>query len=84
MLQSILNSMFGCSHQRTTFPMTPLRKSNGTYVACLDCGKEFTYDWKTMRVGGPVSAPERIAVPASVSLAKTDRRASSIVGQART
>ena len=24
---------------------------NGTYVACLDCGKEFAYDWKSMRIG---------------------------------
>jgi hypothetical protein len=20
-------------------------------VACLDCGKEFAYDWKSMRIG---------------------------------
>ena len=47
-------------HQRTTFPLTPGRKSAGslqrhanaaTYVVCLDCGKEFAYDWKAMRVG---------------------------------
>jgi hypothetical protein len=25
-------------------------------VACLDCGKEFAYDWKSMRVGGPMTA----------------------------
>ena len=22
----------------------------GTYVVCLDCGKELTYDWHEMRV----------------------------------
>ena len=22
----------------------------GTYVACLDCGKEFPYDWQEMKV----------------------------------
>ncbi len=22
----------------------------GTYVVCLDCGKEFPYDWQEMRV----------------------------------
>jgi hypothetical protein len=22
----------------------------GTYVVCLDCGKEFPYDWKTMKM----------------------------------
>ncbi|MGA7239125.1 MAG: hypothetical protein WBY44_25820 [Bryobacteraceae bacterium] len=63
MLQSILNSFFGCAHQRTTFPLTPSRKSAGTsastprsgaYVVCLDCGKEFAYDWSEMRVGAAV------------------------------
>jgi hypothetical protein len=27
---------------------------NGTYVVCLDCGKEFDYNWKDMRIGEPV------------------------------
>jgi hypothetical protein len=44
--------------------MTPARKAasayptvsavatpHGTYVACLDCGKEFAYNWNEMRVG---------------------------------
>jgi len=56
MLQSLLNTFFGCSHQRTKFPQTPARKApgvmrNGTYVVCLDCGKEFAYNWDKMRVG---------------------------------
>lgn len=60
MFQSILNSLFACSHQRTTFPLTPSRRhgyqapgasSHGTYVVCLDCGKEFAYNWDEMRVG---------------------------------
>lgn len=59
MLQSILNTLFGCSHQRTTFPLTPGRKGyaapgaahKGTYVVCLDCGKEFAYNWDKMQVG---------------------------------
>ena len=64
MLQSFFNTLFGCSHQRTTFPLTPARRNagatipgavrGGTYVTCLDCGKEFAYDWKAMRVGEPV------------------------------
>jgi hypothetical protein len=74
MIQSILNKMLGCSHHRTTFPQTPQRKNgalqstaavrNGnTYVACLDCGKEFAYNWSEMRVGQPV--PSRVAAPAA-------------------
>jgi hypothetical protein len=47
MINSLLNALFGCSHQRTTFPITPARRA--TYVACLDCGKEFDYNWKEMR-----------------------------------
>jgi hypothetical protein len=69
MLQSILNTLFSCSHARTTFPQTPGRKNggfpgatrNGTYVVCLDCGKKFAYNWELMRVGEQVT-PE---VPAA-------------------
>jgi hypothetical protein len=67
MLHSIVDSLFGCGHQRTTFPITPRRSAagtsavaasrGGTYVACLDCGKEFEYDWKTMRMGEAMSIP---------------------------
>lgn len=65
MLQSILNTLFGCTHQRTTFPLTPGRKKSaapsatrsGTYVVCLDCGKEFAYDWDGMRIGQAVATP---------------------------
>jgi hypothetical protein len=62
MFQSLIDTLFGCSHQRTTFPLTPARRNGGpafsgapTYVTCLDCGKEFAYDWKAMRVGEPVA-----------------------------
>ena len=66
MLHSMMNVLFGCGHQRTTFPITPRRRAvsstvsatrNGTYVACLDCGKEFAYDWKSMRIGEQMAAP---------------------------
>jgi hypothetical protein len=74
MIQSILNKVLGCSHHRTTFPLTPLRKSgavqapgatrnNTTYIACLDCGKEFAYNWSEMRMGQPVAS--RVVTPAA-------------------
>ena len=58
MFSSLLNAMFGCSHRRTTFPITPARRTQmsadtarrGTYVVCLDCGKEFDYSWKDMKI----------------------------------
>lgn len=58
---NLLSSIFGCAHNRTTFPLTPSRRTqmtegsrSGTYVVCLDCGKEFDYNWKDMRIGSPV------------------------------
>jgi hypothetical protein len=59
MLQNILNAIFGCSHRRTTFPLTPVRRGaarHSTYIACLDCGKELEYNWGEMRTGAPVEA----------------------------
>lgn len=54
---NIFDFLFGCMHKRTTFPLSTrgTRKSGaagrtGTYVVCLDCGKEFAYDWQKMRI----------------------------------
>jgi hypothetical protein len=55
---SLFDLVFGCSHKRCSFPMStrgakrrsPAASLTGTYVVCLDCGKEFPYDWKTMKV----------------------------------
>jgi hypothetical protein len=57
-IDSLFNTLFRCSHRRTTFPLTQARKS-GTdaseiYVVCLDCGKQFVYDWEHMRIAKPV------------------------------
>ena len=74
MLNSVLNALFGCSHDRTTFPLTPGRKPagngvhrHGMYVVCLDCGREFRYNWAEMRIGEPVSARTRTATAESLS-----------------
>jgi hypothetical protein len=55
---SLFDLVFGCSHKRCSFPMTTRgakRRSaaaavTGTYVVCLDCGKEFPYDWQSMKM----------------------------------
>jgi hypothetical protein len=52
-----MNSLFGCQHRRTTFPQRPGGKTGEAYVACVDCGKRFTYDWEQMRIGKPVDMP---------------------------
>jgi hypothetical protein len=50
MLSMVIESLFGCSHRRTTFPITPKRPvRQGAHVTCLDCGKEFAYNWTEMR-----------------------------------
>lgn len=58
MLGSIFESLFGCSHRRLTRPITPVSKpgvpSGETYVVCLECGKQFAYDWNHMRIGKPI------------------------------
>jgi hypothetical protein len=60
MMASLVSYLFGCSHERTTFPMRTKRSSEtsrqGTYIVCLDCGKEFDYNWKEMQAGAAVAS----------------------------
>jgi hypothetical protein len=69
---TIFDAIFGCWHKRTTFPITNRnghRRSDnaqrGTYVVCLDCGKEFAYDWQKMRM---VSSPQEESYAAQVEV----------------
>ncbi len=63
MFAKLVDAMFGCRHARYSFPVTVRRASRrpqaaaltGTYVVCLDCGKEFPYDWQEMKV---ITSPE--------------------------
>jgi hypothetical protein len=58
MLGKLIEGVFGCWHSHYSFPITVRRGSRrsgaasltGTYVVCLDCGREFPYDWKEMKV----------------------------------
>ncbi len=58
MIANLLDIFFGCWHKNYSFPITVKpghRRSGassvtGTYVVCLDCGKEFPYDWRSMKV----------------------------------
>jgi hypothetical protein len=58
MMAKLIDAFFGCRHSRYSFPVT-IRGAKrrpqagaltGTYVACLDCGREFPYDWQEMKV----------------------------------
>jgi hypothetical protein len=64
MIAKLIDAVFGCRHARYSFPVTVRRATRrpqaaaltGTYVVCLDCGKEFAYDWQQMHV---ITSPER-------------------------
>ena len=65
MFGDVFDMLFGCWHKRYSFPITTKKGSTppneaarvtGTYVVCLDCGKEFPYDWGKMKVVS--AAPE--------------------------
>ncbi len=55
MIDTVLNLLFRCSHQRLTRPMAPITKAgtphSQSYVVCLDCGKQFESDLNEMRIG---------------------------------
>src|SRR5260370_7677436 len=85
MLNSLLESLFGCSHRTTTFPLTLTRNlagrcaassgnRHGPYVACLDCGMEFEYDWHAMRIGDPITP---LRIPPQVLLSPGNRQNSA-------
>ena len=55
----LVDALFGCAHRHCTFPMTAKKAgtltsegkhSTTTYIVCLDCAKEFPYDWQQMKV----------------------------------
>ncbi|MBZ5682340.1 MAG: hypothetical protein LAO24_19785 [Acidobacteriia bacterium] len=58
MIAEMIDAVFGCRHSRFSFPVTirgaarrpQAAALTGTYVACLECGKEFPYDWQEMKV----------------------------------
>ena len=64
MIFNLFDMLFGCWHKNYSFPITakgskrrsPAASVTGTYVVCLDCGKEFPYDWNGMKLVS--SAPQ--------------------------
>ena len=70
MFGKLVEALFGCRHSRFSFPVTlrgAARRTQaaaltGTYVACLNCGREFPYDWQEMKVvTSPARHRERLA-----------------------
>ena len=71
----LVDMLFGCTHKRYTFPMTTKSHQwrfgeaavTGVYVVCLDCGREFAYDWDQMKVLSATNqAPKTLAAPSEV------------------
>jgi hypothetical protein len=69
MILNVMDMLFGCWHTNYSFPITAKKgqqkqaaQLTGTYVVCLECGKEFPYDWKSMRVLSSASARKHAPV----------------------
>lgn len=58
LLDLLFDCLFGCWHRHLSFPRSdkelvrasPVARRTGMYVVCLDCGKQFAYDWQDMRI----------------------------------
>jgi hypothetical protein len=73
MITKLVDAFFGCWHNHYSFPITMrsgARRTSrpsaaaaltGTYVVCLDCGKELPYDWQEMKVIGSPSEARHYA-----------------------
>src|SRR5205823_13779076 len=59
LLDRAVNCLWGCTHPRTTFPITLCASVTmdgqpgtqfETYIVCLECGRHLAYDWNSMCV----------------------------------
>lgn len=72
MFTGFVDLFFGCWHRNYSFPISAKQSrrrsqaasQTGMYVVCLDCGKEFAYDWENMRVLGPEKTETVVLTPA--------------------
>ncbi len=96
MIDTVLNLLFRCSHRHLTRPVTPARKAGekqgGTYVVCLDCGKQFAYDFGRMKMGEQISqaaedfvlapgAPKKVPGKMKLALAAAALPVAWVIGQ---
>ena len=84
-IDTVLNRMFRCAHRHLTRPFTLPGEQGGaqlqTYVVCLDCTKQFAYDWKEMRIGQPIHrSHDAYVIPAGVPKARRTRLAYALGG----
>ncbi len=88
MISGAFDRLFGCQHRRMTRPITPVSKpgvpSGETYVVCLDCGKQFAYEWAHMRIGKPIerSTESGVLHPEAADRPKASQLAYALLGSA--
>ncbi len=78
MISGLVDMLFGCWHSNYSFPITSksgerrtqAARATGTYVVCLDCGKEFAYDWHQMKVVNSGAERETALADASPLVSK--------------
>ena len=72
---NVFDLVFGCWHKRCSFPITMRGKQRrcmtaasvtSTYVVCLDCGREFPYDWSQMKMVASKPRTEWAAEPVTI------------------
>jgi hypothetical protein len=83
--QTVSNLLFHCGHRHLTRPFTPVSQQGvprgETYVVCLDCTKQFAYDWKTMRIGPAIDYTHyACVVPPDVAPLRQTKLALALVG----
>ncbi len=77
LFSALWDVFFGCRHRHYSFPISSkiLKQRSaaagltGTYVVCLDCGKEFAYDWEQMKVASSPLRPAPAALRGAHSYA---------------
>jgi len=77
MFANVFDMLFGCWHKNYSFPITAKKANSqyshaadltGTYVVCLDCGKEFPYDWEQMKVLSAEPEPQASSLAAAATV----------------
>jgi len=49
MIGWLFDLIFGCMHENYSWPQGKHRR----HVTCLECGREFEYDWDEMKIVSP-------------------------------
>jgi len=76
LFQLAWSRVFACRHKKCTpliscrpgTPRSRVAAMTGTYFICLDCSKEFAYDWDTMKVIDPEPSPGQMLAKKAAAL----------------